>query len=133
MREGEPGRTRVAVDRHDEQAARPRRGEQPGRAGAKDEDPHRPALFAGAGPGRQTMDVATALTDRVEELRADHRHGASWMARRAVEALAAVAQEPTSSPQELLDDLVTAGRELANSRPGVGAVAGAVGRVLAAA
>jgi translation initiation factor 2B subunit (eIF-2B alpha/beta/delta family) len=79
------------------------------------------------------MDVATALTDRVEELRADHRHGASWMARRAVEALAAVAQEPTSSQQELLDDLVTAGRELANSRPGVGAVAGAVGRVLAAA
>jgi translation initiation factor eIF-2B subunit delta len=77
--------------------------------------------------------VATALTDRVEELKADHGHGASWMARRAVEALAAVAEEQTSSSQELLDDLVAAGRQLADSRPGVGAVAGAVGRVLAAA
>ena len=55
------------------------------------------------------------------------------MARRAVEALAAVAQEPAESPQRLLDDLVAAGRQLADSRPGVGAVAGAVGRVLAAA
>ena len=55
------------------------------------------------------------------------------MARRAVEALAAVAEEQTSSAQKLLDDLVAAGRQLADSRPGVGAVAGAVGRVLAAA
>src|SRR5205085_8885308 len=34
---------------------------------------------------------------------------------------------------ELVDRLIRAGRELAASRPGVGAVAGAVGRVLAAA
>ena len=80
------------------------------------------------------MDVATAaLTDRVEELRADHGHGASWMARRAVEALAAVAEEPASSAEGLVHDLTAAGRQLADSRPGVGAVAGAVGRVLAAA
>ena len=55
------------------------------------------------------------------------------MARRAVEALAAVAEEPAGSTEELVDDLITAGRQLADSRPGVGAVAGAVGRVLAAA
>src|SRR5215218_11393611 len=55
------------------------------------------------------------------------------MARRAVEALAAVAEEQEASADALLDDLVAAGRQLADSRPGVGAVAGAVGRVLAAA
>jgi ribose 1,5-bisphosphate isomerase len=73
------------------------------------------------------------LAERVEELRADHRHGASWMARRAVEALAAVAEEQAASAEALLDDLVVAGRQLADSRPAIGAVAGAVGRVLAAA
>ena len=77
--------------------------------------------------------LATILTERVEELRRDRRHGASWMARRAVETLADVADEPFPSSDELLARLVEAGRELAWSRPGVGAVAGAVGRLLAAA
>jgi ribose 1,5-bisphosphate isomerase len=77
--------------------------------------------------------VATILGERVEELRTDRTHGASWMARRAVEALAEVAKEPAPSSDALLDNLLTAGRTLARSRPGVGAVAGAVGRVLAAA
>ena len=55
------------------------------------------------------------------------------MARRAVEALAEVAEQPAATGEELLADLLMAGRQLARSRPGVGAVAGAVGRVLAAA
>jgi len=55
------------------------------------------------------------------------------MARRAVEALVAVAEQPASSSEELLQSLIAAGRELAGTRPGVGAVAGAVGRLLAAA
>jgi translation initiation factor 2B subunit (eIF-2B alpha/beta/delta family) len=76
--------------------------------------------------------VTSILGERVAELRADREHGASWMARRAVEALAEVAKEPIDSGEELLERLVTAGRELAASRPGVGAVAGAVGRLLAA-
>jgi translation initiation factor eIF-2B subunit delta len=77
--------------------------------------------------------VATILGERVEELRADREHGASWMARRAVETLAEVADEQAATGEELLTHLVAAGRQLAGSRPGVGAVAGAVGRVLAAA
>jgi translation initiation factor 2B subunit (eIF-2B alpha/beta/delta family) len=77
--------------------------------------------------------VATIFVERVEELRADRAHGASWMARRAVEALAEVGRQPARSSDELLTSLVSAGRQLAESRPGVGAVAGAVGRVLAAA
>jgi ribose 1,5-bisphosphate isomerase len=77
--------------------------------------------------------VTTILAERVEELKADREHGASWMARRAVEALAEVAKQDASSSEALLASLVAGGRELAGSRPGVGAVAGAVGRLLAAA
>ena len=73
------------------------------------------------------------LGERVQELRSDRMHGGSWMARRAVEALVEVAETEAASTTELLDRLVAAGRELAASRPGVGAVAGAVGRLLAAA
>jgi translation initiation factor 2B subunit (eIF-2B alpha/beta/delta family) len=77
--------------------------------------------------------VATVLGERIDELRADREHGASWMARRAVEALVEIAEQPVASSEALLASLMEAGRKLAVSRPGVGAVAGAVGRVLAAA
>ena len=77
--------------------------------------------------------MTTILGERIEELRSDREHGGSWMARRAVEALAEVAKQPATSSEALLESLVSAGRELAESRPGVGAVAGAIGRVLAAA
>jgi translation initiation factor 2B subunit (eIF-2B alpha/beta/delta family) len=75
----------------------------------------------------------TGLAATVEELRNDRSHGASWMARRAVETLLEVAEEPFDSADALLEALVEAGRELSESRPGVGAIAGASGRVLAAA
>jgi translation initiation factor 2B subunit (eIF-2B alpha/beta/delta family) len=55
------------------------------------------------------------------------------MARRAVETLVEIAEQQAASGEELLARLLEAGRELAASRPGVGAVAGAVGRLLAAA
>lgn len=73
------------------------------------------------------------LGERVEELRRDRNHGGSWMARRAVEALVHVAEQEARSGQELVEHLVAAGRELSTSRPGIGAVAGAAGRLLAAA
>jgi translation initiation factor 2B subunit (eIF-2B alpha/beta/delta family) len=55
------------------------------------------------------------------------------MARRTVETLIEVAEQPFESSAELFDRLVDSGRKLAESRPGVGAIAGAAGRVLAAA
>ena len=55
------------------------------------------------------------------------------MARRAVETLIELAEMEASGCEQLLDRLTDAGRQLAQCRPGVGAVAGAVGRVLAAA
>jgi translation initiation factor 2B subunit (eIF-2B alpha/beta/delta family) len=88
--------------------------------------------FAGKPRTRNNAGVATVLGERVAELRSDRRHGASWMARRAVEALVDVAGEQAANSEELLQKLFAAGRELAGSRPGVGAVAGAVGRLLAA-
>ena len=78
------------------------------------------------------MDAAL-LAERVQELRDDRSHGASWMARRAVETLSELAEIEASTCDHLLERLQRAGRELAAVRPGVGAVAGAVGRVLAAA
>ena len=73
------------------------------------------------------------LAATVEELRSDRSHGASWMARRAVETLLEVSEQPFNSSEALLEALVGAARELSDSRPGVGAIAGASGRVLAAA
>src|SRR5512133_2973429 len=73
------------------------------------------------------------LEAAVAELTADREHGASWMARRTVETLVEVAERSFESSAELFDTLVEAGRRLAESRPGVGAIAGAAGRVLAAA
>jgi translation initiation factor 2B subunit (eIF-2B alpha/beta/delta family) len=77
--------------------------------------------------------VTGVLEERVEELRTSRTHGGSWLARRAVETLAELASEGAATSDELLERLVGAGRELAASRPGVAAVAGAVGRLLAAA
>jgi translation initiation factor 2B subunit (eIF-2B alpha/beta/delta family) len=73
------------------------------------------------------------LAAAVEELSADREHGASWMARRAVETMLEVADQPFETWPELFEALVDAGRQLSESRPGVGAIAGAAGRVLAAA
>ena len=55
------------------------------------------------------------------------------MARRAVEALLEATNDPASSTAELLERLVVTGRELVASRPAMGAIAHAVGRLVAAA
>ena len=77
--------------------------------------------------------AAPLLETRVAELRDDRTHGGSWMARRAVETLVELAGEDAASGEELLEQLLVAGRALTASRPAVGAIAGAVGRLLATA
>lgn len=62
------------------------------------------------------------LEERVRELREERHHGASWMARRALDALV----EAVKSGEDPLE----AGRVLASARVSLGAVAGAIGRVL---
>jgi ribose 1,5-bisphosphate isomerase len=53
------------------------------------------------------------------------------MARQAVEALTELAEGHEGTCENLLDELRQAGRRLAAARPGVGAIAGTVGRLLA--
>lgn len=65
-----------------------------------------------------------ALEQRVQELREERHHGASWMARRALEALVAAV--------EAGEDPLEAGRRLASARVSMGSIAGAIGRVLVA-
>ena len=75
----------------------------------------------------------SALGDRVEELRENQTNGGSWMARRAVEALLELAQQPVESTEDLLERMRSGGRQLAAARPAMGAVAHAVGRLVASA
>jgi ribose 1,5-bisphosphate isomerase len=69
--------------------------------------------------------VDALLAARVERIAADKRHGSSWLAR---EAVAAVVEAARSG-----EDPLSLARELVRARPDVGAIAGALGRVLVAA
>jgi translation initiation factor 2B subunit (eIF-2B alpha/beta/delta family) len=64
------------------------------------------------------------LETRIKLIELDHGHGAGWLARQAVEALAQAVAGGA--------DPLETGRALAAARPEIGAIAGAVGRVLAA-
>jgi translation initiation factor 2B subunit (eIF-2B alpha/beta/delta family) len=77
--------------------------------------------------------VGTLISERVDELRRDTVHGAGWMAERALDTLVEEAGGEAADTDELLARLHDAGRRLAESRRDAGAVAGAIGRVLAAA
>lgn len=64
------------------------------------------------------------LDERIRELREERHHGASWMARHALEALVEAVRNG--------EDPVETARILASTRISLGAIAGAVGRVLTA-
>jgi translation initiation factor 2B subunit (eIF-2B alpha/beta/delta family) len=68
--------------------------------------------------------VHTALSERVEHIAADTRHGASWLAKEALETLVEAVQ--------LGEDPLETARELVQARPALGSIAGALGRVLVA-
>ena len=64
------------------------------------------------------------LAERVEQVANDDTHGASWLAVQAVETVCEAV--------ELGEDPIEVGRKLVQARPAMGAIAGALGRVLAA-
>ena len=68
------------------------------------------------------MDAVPAA--EVERIAADEIHGSSWLAREAVTAVAEAAQRG--------EDPLALARELVRARPDVGAIRGALGRVLVA-
>jgi translation initiation factor 2B subunit (eIF-2B alpha/beta/delta family) len=63
------------------------------------------------------------LDERIERIRGDDRHGASWLAKEAVETIVEAV--------ELGEDPLPLARDLVQARPAMGAIAGALGRVLA--
>jgi translation initiation factor 2B subunit (eIF-2B alpha/beta/delta family) len=75
-------------------------------------------------PALREAYVHAKLAERVEQVTNDDRHGASWLAKEAVEAVAEAV--------ELGEDPIALGRRLVQARPAMGAIAGALGRVLAA-
>lgn len=72
------------------------------------------------------------LTARIARIRDDHEHGSRWLVRATIELLRDLAGQPARSSEEQLRQLRQAGRDLARARPAMAAMAGAVGRILAA-
>lgn len=67
----------------------------------------------------------------VQEIGEDRVHGAAWLMRRAVTALAQAATESQApSAQELLDELRHLAQDLARARPDMAAIANGVGSIL---
>ena len=67
---------------------------------------------------------------RITIIRNDREHGSRWLVRETISILYDIATQPTSSPVENLQQLQRAGKELANARPAMAALAGAVRRIL---
>lgn len=73
------------------------------------------------------------LEQRVSAIVNDREHGSRWLVREAMVLLCDIASDSASSSQEAMQQLQTAGKQLAQSRPAMAALAGAVGRILHAA
>ena len=69
--------------------------------------------------------MSTTLSERIERIARDASHGGSWLAREALETIIEASKRG--------EDPLAVGRALVAARPGVGAIAGALGRVLASA
>jgi translation initiation factor 2B subunit (eIF-2B alpha/beta/delta family) len=67
---------------------------------------------------------------RIAMIRNDREHGSRWLVHETISVLYEIATQPTSSPEEQLQRLQLAGNELANARPAMAALAGAVSRIL---
>jgi ribose 1,5-bisphosphate isomerase len=70
------------------------------------------------------------LEERIAMIRNDREHGSRWLVHEAISILYDVATQPTSSPEESLRQLLHAGKELAQARPAMAALAGAIRRIL---
>jgi translation initiation factor 2B subunit (eIF-2B alpha/beta/delta family)/8-oxo-dGTP pyrophosphatase MutT (NUDIX family) len=76
-------------------------------------------------PALEEAYARVKLAERVAQIADDRTHGASWLAAQALNALIEAV--------ELGEDPLEAARELAGARPTVGAITGALARVLGAA
>ncbi len=67
---------------------------------------------------------------RIAMIQNDRDHGSRWLVHETISLLYDIATQPASSPEERIQQLRHAGNELANARPAMAALAGAVRRVL---
>ncbi len=70
------------------------------------------------------------FNERIEMIRNDREHGSRWLVRETISVLHDIATQATSSSEERAQQLRHAGNELANARPAMAALAGAVRRIL---
>jgi ribose 1,5-bisphosphate isomerase len=68
--------------------------------------------------------------ERIARIRNDREHGSRWLVHETISVLYDIATQPTSSPEENVQQLQDAGNDLANARPAMAAMAGAVRRIL---
>jgi translation initiation factor 2B subunit (eIF-2B alpha/beta/delta family) len=73
------------------------------------------------------------VEERIAMIRNDREHGSRWLVHETISILHDIATQPTASPEEGIRQLQHAGKELAQARPAMAALAGAVRRILNAA
>lgn len=67
---------------------------------------------------------------RIELVRNDREHGSRWLVRETIALLRDIAIDESIAPEQRLRELHGAGVELAQARPAMAAIAGAVARIL---
>lgn len=72
------------------------------------------------------------FTQRIVSIRDDREHGSRWLVRQTIILLRDLASENGPTARQRLERTRQAGRELAQARPAMAALAGAVARILAA-
>jgi ribose 1,5-bisphosphate isomerase len=72
----------------------------------------------------------TTIEQRIEAVRNDREHGSRWLVRQTINILHDLTQEQMASEEEHMQRLLAAGRTLAQARPAMAALSGAVGRIL---
>jgi translation initiation factor 2B subunit (eIF-2B alpha/beta/delta family) len=75
------------------------------------------------------MKPVATMDERIAMIRNDREHGSRWLVHEAILILYAIATQTASSPGESLRQLQHAGKELAQARPSMAALAGAVRRI----
>ncbi len=72
------------------------------------------------------------LEQRIAMVRNDREHGSRWLVHETISILYDLATQPVASPDDGLRRIQLAGKELAQARPAMAALAGAVSRILSA-
>lgn len=70
------------------------------------------------------------IEQRIEQVRNDREHGSRWLVRETISILRDIALDESMTPDGRLRELQRAGVELAQARPAMAAIGGAVARIL---